>query len=427
MMEVLERMLTMEINDMEKSERDLCKHLTHLALVYAKEGDTVGSSASKKKISKKRPTTIDPASNSDSDSSSATDKDTDGNGPSGESSQTAAAAAAVVSTGLMSGDGAALVALTKAVKVSTDGIQILLPGGLKQTVLQTSEAAIKSWRFVEIGTYTILSELYGRVVASGRRLAAEACDCIVCSKETRGDKQLQSHAAGERAACALREMQKKKDELFEQSGAAGRRAADRVTRVEEKINQVSSEAMFDPQWCRKLLRIAKQWETTAIADHETGNRPGYAGYGTERGTGLAGGHSTENSGLVEALLPEKNECGEAKNKLSEKLRRLEAEHMLDHTEPLFEIVHNDHHMRRHAAVMVQLLELGIAVESMVQLDMERVGSDMERIDIRVVDRQRSPTLTAAERRVFVREERREAYESGLEVDRCTQPLPGPPD
>ena len=326
MTEILERMLTMGIADMEKSERDLCKHLTHLALVIMKQATDDGTIKSKKKRggrAGRQPTirfvdTAAAAGDDDDDNDAEVHDDAakeaeDSNLQPKNTPRTTAAGASAAAEERVTGHGrseaaleVALEALTKAVKVSTDGIQVLLPGGQKQTNLQTSEAAIKSWRYQEIGTYTVLSELYTQLHLRGN--ASGKCVCIICSKETRGNDQLQFHEAADRRACALREMQKKKNELFDNSNRATTEATARMDKVLKKIQDLSDDAALDRQWCAVVVQTAKKLETTEIPRVTKGSW-------AERGTGLAGVLGTENSALVEALLPLKSKYSVEKNEL----------------------------------------------------------------------------------------------------------------
>ena len=75
--------------------------------------------------------------------------------------------------------------------------------------------------------------------------------------------------------------------------------------------------------------------------------------------------------------------------------------MLKYTIPLFDLLQSDLLMRKHNNVMAQLRALNIGIDMMIGLDIERNAG------IRVSDRQRSSCLTAAERRIYLREERKQ--------------------
>ena len=423
MSEILERMITMAQQDMEKHERDLCKHLTHLALAWLKKPAAGGTSRKKKKKGKVARKSIrfadedaaaveareaelqdatEEASNSDEDVG---DGDDDGSGKS------AAAAGPPQEPAQL-----ALQELSKAVRVADDGLQVLQAGGLKQTQLETSAGALKSWRLVEIAMYRVLAEVFQRLdeELSPEALEAESvCECIVC---TTAEKRV-SHKRCKRRQCAIDLIPKKKTEIFEQPNSKQAELEHQLLGVRGHITKLCADGSIDCKWCRNTAHLAAPFATKDI-----GQIPGLRG--------LAGVAGTENPALEEALAPEKKELSIEKHKFDEMRRFLEVEQLIPFTEPLYNLLQKHHttmvkqrslphavHGPRskfmvddHREVMAQLLGLRLHMDHMIDCDLERQPGGS-----RVPDRARSATLTAAERRVFLRIERKEAFDTGNDL------------
>ena len=271
------------------------RQLTHLALALLKPEPRVRRSPQAK-----RPRTIQFADELPAE---------DARDPADESSATERTSAAE----------AALLELIKAVKVSTDGIQVLQRGGLKQTVLQASSAAITNWRFIEIGTYTVLAELYDEMAAPHPEREGP---CIVCSK-AKCPNEMVRHTGTTRGECARREMKIKRKELFEESDEALQKANSRLEQVKKKIELRCRSSDADGEWCRHMRALAHRHATQALpaADEAL---PGSQAYGRTdlRVRGLAAVMGTHNPALLEALRPHKASLSAEKNELNEKLRIL---------------------------------------------------------------------------------------------------------
>jgi hypothetical protein len=282
------------------------------------------------------------------------------------------------------------------VRVADDGLQVLEKDGEKQTQLETSAGALKSWRLVEIALYHVLAEVFQRL--EDQPMPEEPhpesiVQCVVCSK---ADKPV-SHERCKRRQCAIDLIPKKKTEIFEQPNQKEAELEGQLQRVRDQIAKLCGDTAIDREWNRHVHEIAKPFATKSI-----GSIPGLRG--------LAGVAGTENSALREALNPEKQAQSERKHDLNEKLRRLEAEQVLPFTECLYNL-HVRYHqlMHSHRDVMTQLMQVGLSVNAMIDGDLERqLGGS------RPLDRSRSPTLTAAERRVFLQAERKEAFETGVD-------------
>ena len=389
MSEILERMITMAQQDMEKHERDMCKHLTHLALALLK---TPTVTTPKKQASRKRIRFADEmvdAEVREADDHSDGQSETETQPADTDSQPTVAASSAENAR-------QALLVLTKAVRVADDGLQVLEKDGEKQTQLETSAGALKSWRLVEIALYHVLAEVFRQLEddpTPEEPLPESIVQCIVCSTAATPV----SHVRCKRSQCALDLIPKKKTEIFEQTNQKEAELEGQLQRVRDQIAKLCGDTAIDREWNRHVHEIAKPYATKSI-----GSIPGLRG--------LAGVAGTENSALREALDAEKKAQSEKKHDLNEKLRRLEAEHVRPFTESLYNL-HVRHHqlMRVHRDVMRQLLQTGLSINAMIDGDLERqLGGS------RPLDRSRSPTLTAAERRIFLQAERKEAFETGVD-------------
>ena len=401
MSEILERMITMAQQDMEKHERDLCKHLTHLALALLKKptAGTPRKTKKKTKASRKQIRFADEDADAAEAREAATEAalqsdDDDDNADGGAVPTSTAAAAAAVSSDEPARQ--ALTMLTKAVRVADDGLQVLEKGGEKQTQLETSAGALKSWRLAEIALYRVLAEVYQRLDEEPlpeALLPESICECIVCTK---ADKHV-SHERCKRRQCAIDLIPKKKTEIFEQPNAKQAELEHQLQGVRDQISKLCGDEVIDQDWNRRVHQVAKPFFTKDL-----GAIPGLRG--------LSGVGGTENPALSKALEPEKTRQSVQKHKLNEQLRRLEAERAIPFTEPLYNLLAKHHLlMRKHEELMKELLDADLNVNLIIDCDLERQPGGS-----RLLDRARSPTLTAAERRVFLRLERKEAFETGVD-------------
>jgi hypothetical protein len=385
MSEILERMITMSQQDMEKHERDLCKHLTHLALCMLKRpAATVTRKASKKRI---RFADEDAATAEARCAAISAAPQRDQRAEAGEAASPVRSAPSAHQ---------ALLVLGKAVRVADDGLQVLQEGGEKQTLLETSAGALKSWRLVEIALYRVLSEVYEHLEAEPTPQApypASICECVVCAKP---GKQV-AHERCKRRQCALDMIPKKKTDIFEQHNARQAKLERDLAGVRSQIEVLCRDDAIDGAFNRRIRQIAEPFATTDI-----GTIPGLRG--------LAGVGGTENPALENALQPEKRSQSAKKHVLTEQLRLLRAQHVIPFTAPLYSLLTKHHLLIRHfRAVLKQLLDVGLHINVMIDGDLARQPGGA-----RALDRARSPTLTAEERRVFLRQERKEAFETGAD-------------
>ena len=215
---------------------------------------------------------------------------------------------------------------------------------------------------------------------------------MVCSE---ADKAQVVHAIDKRASCAEKKLQKKKNDVFEEQQAKATEVAKRLAQAEAQVaRRCNAKLDKDAGWCSHINAIADTHKSEGIG--EISGLRGLAGNMT----------STENGALVAALQPHKDTLQQQRNPKNEQLRLMEAQATIEFTEPLFKLLENIPLMRRHAATMRELRSLDLHVDIMLENDVSRLTNS------RPEDRKRSPVLTARERHVFLREERKQAIETG---------------
>ena len=210
MKEILERMMTMAQQDMEKHERELCRQLTHLSLVtlqmekFVSARGTAGVVGAGRRLIRFADEDSEAAAGREDRVSctQGTSGSADGgDSGTGRSTEEAHSSTASPSVGA-SARAVALEILTKAVRVADDGIQVLGNAGTKQSNLQTSAGALKSWRMVELGLYRTLVQIYTQL--------ADECQpgtegyCVVCSE---AEKAPVCHEIAKRPSCAEKKLQ----------------------------------------------------------------------------------------------------------------------------------------------------------------------------------------------------------------------------